>query len=104
MDDLSVHDAEIIAKQFVPFHFIAKFLPTYSYELNPIEKVLNLLKMRWWKNAHNILVVGKKKEDLMRAAIDQIKWCCDSFDSILMQKMARGNFEAIAKSLRGYLV
>ena len=52
----------------------------------------------------NILVVGKKKEDLMRAAIDQIKWYCDSFDPILMQKMARGNFEAMAKSLRGYLV
>jgi transposase len=104
MDNLSVHHAGIIAKQFVPFQFMAKFLPTYSCELNPIEKVWNLLKMRWRKNAHNILVVGKKKEDLMRAAIDQIKWYCDSFDPVLMRKMARGNFNAMAKSLQGYLV
>ena len=46
MDNLSVHHSNLIAKEF-NLRFIAKFLPTYSCELNPIEKVWNLLKMKW---------------------------------------------------------
>jgi transposase len=72
MDNLSVHHSNLISKEF-NMRFISKFLPTYSCELNPIEKVWNLLKMKWRRTAHEILLVGKKKEDLMAAAVRQIQ-------------------------------
>ena len=71
MDNLSVHHSNLIAKEFT-FQFVAKFLPTYSCELNPIEKVWNLLKMKWRRTAHEILLVGKNKSDLAAAAIQRI--------------------------------
>ncbi len=50
MDNLSVHHSNLISKEF-NLRFIAKFLPNYSCELNPIEKFWNLLKMKW-RRAH----------------------------------------------------
>ena len=88
MDNLSVHHSNLIAKEF-NLRFIAKFLPTYSCELNPIEKVWNLLKMKWRRMAQEILLVGKKKEDLMAAAVSRIEVLCDTFDQDLMIKIAR---------------
>jgi len=69
MDNLSVHHSKLVTAHFDNDTFIAQYLPTYSCELNPIEKVWNLLKMRWRKTAHNILQVGRKKEELTAAAI-----------------------------------
>ena len=103
MDNLSVHHSNLIAKEF-NLRFIAKFLPTYSCELNPIETVWNLLKMKWRRTAHEILLVGKKKEDLMAAAVRRIQVLCDTFDQDLMIKMARGNYDSMRKALLGYLV
>ena len=103
MDNLSMHHSNLISKEF-NMRFIAKFLPTYSCELNPIEKVWNLLKMKWRRTAHEILLVGKKKEDLMAAAVRRIELLCDTFDQDLMIKMARGNYDSMRKALLGYLV
>ena len=44
MDNLSVHHANDVVKLFDENEFVAKFLPTYSCDLNPIEKVWHLLK------------------------------------------------------------
>jgi hypothetical protein len=68
MDNLSVHHSNLIAKEF-NLRFVSKFLSTYSCELNPIEKVLNFLKMKWRRTAHEILLFGKKKENLMAMAV-----------------------------------
>ena len=103
MDNLSVHHSNLISKEF-NMRFIAKFLPTYSCELNSIEKVWNLLKMKWRRTAHEILLVGKKKEDLMAAAVRRIELLCETFDQDLMIKMARGNYDSMRKALLGYLV
>ena len=43
MDNLSVHHANDVVKLFDENDFVAKFLPTYSCDLNPIEKVLHYL-------------------------------------------------------------
>ncbi len=75
MDNLSVHHSNLISKEF-NLRFIVKFLPTYSCELNPIEKVWNLLKMKWTRTAHEILLVVKKKENLMAAAVSRIRLHC----------------------------
>ena len=52
MDNLSVHHANDVVKLFDEHYFVAKFLPTYSCDLNPIEKVWHLLKQRWRRTAH----------------------------------------------------
>ena len=40
----------------------------------------------------------------MRAAIDRIQSICDGFDKQLMLKMARTNYEAMIRSLQGFIV
>jgi transposase len=40
-----------------------QFLPPQSCELNPIEKVWNIVKSQWRRNSYRILDVAKKKED-----------------------------------------
>ena len=60
--------------------------------------------MKWRRTAHEILLVGKKKEDLMASAVRRIQLLCETFDQDLMIKMARGNYELMRKALIGYLV
>ena len=60
--------------------------------------------MKWRRTAHEILLVGKKKEDLMAAAVSRIQLLCETFDQDLMIKMARSNYDAMRKALLGYLV
>ncbi len=60
--------------------------------------------MKWRRTAHGILLVGKKKEDWMAAAVRLIELLCETFDQDLMIKIPRGNFDSIRKALLGYLV
>jgi hypothetical protein len=101
MENFSVHHSNLIAKEF-NLRFVSKLLPTYSCELNQIEKVWNLLKMKWRRTTHEIILVGKKKEDLM-AAVTLIQVLCKTFNQDLMIKMARGNYDSMRKALLGYL-
>ena len=52
LDNLSVHHAADVTNHFDNELFVAKFLPTHSCELNPIEHVWHLLKQQWRKTAH----------------------------------------------------
>jgi transposase len=99
MDNLSVHHANDVVKLFDENDFVAKFLPTYSCDLNPIEKVWHLLKQRWRRTAHLRLDYGKKEEAIMRDAEDSIRHLCSDFDKELMLKIAKSNFEAMVRSL-----
>ena len=99
MDNLSVHHANDVVKLFDEHYFVAKFLPTYSCDLNPIEKVWHLLKYRWRRTAHLRLDYGKKEEAIMRDAEDSIRYLCTDFDKELMLKIAKSNFEAMVRSL-----
>ncbi len=99
MDNLSVHHANDVVKVFDDIHFVAKFLPTYSCDLNPIEKVWHLLKQRWRRTAHLRLDYGKKEEAIMRDAEDSIRYLYNNFDMKLMLKISKSNFEAMVRSL-----
>ena len=99
MDNLSVHHANDVVKLFDENHFVAKFLPTYSCDLNPIEKVWHLLKQQWRRTAHLRLDYGKKEDAIMRDAEDSIRHLCTEFDKDLMLKIAKSNYEAMEKSL-----
>ena len=54
MDNLTVHKSKLISEVFSD-DFQQKFLPPQSCKLNPIEKVWNILKMKWRKTSIRIL-------------------------------------------------
>ena len=63
MDNLSVHHSNIVKEEFDEKWFKHQFLPPQSCELNPIERVWNLIKSQWRKNSFRILDIARKKED-----------------------------------------
>ena len=63
MDNLSVHHSKIVKDEFDDKWFTCQFLPPQSCELNPIERVWNLVKSQWRKNSFRILDISRKKED-----------------------------------------
>jgi transposase len=63
MDNLSVHHSKIVKEEFDNKWFMYQFLPPQSCELNPIERVWNLIKGQWRKNSYRILDIAKKKDD-----------------------------------------
>ena len=48
LDNLRIHHAKILSDVFTS-NFQSKFLPPYSSELNPIERLWSLVKRRWTK-------------------------------------------------------
>lgn len=52
LDNLSVHKAKSVRKHF-SFGFQQLFLPPYSCELNPIERLWNLIKNQWRRQQHH---------------------------------------------------
>jgi transposase len=72
MDNLSVHHSNIVKEEFDNRWFMFQFLPLQSCELNPIERVWNLIKGQWRKNFYRILDIAKKKDDQLRANINTI--------------------------------
>ena len=51
-----------------------------------------------------VLDVCKKKEDQIQAAVERIQGIADNINQEMMLKMARGNYDAMVKTLQGYLV
>jgi hypothetical protein len=51
-----------------------------------------------------VLDISKKKEEQIVAAVNQIQGIADNINQEMMLKMAKGNYDAMAKSLQGYLV
>jgi transposase len=99
MDNLSVHHSKIVKEEFDNRWFIYQFLPPQSCELNPIEKVWNLIKGQWRKNSYRILDIAKKKDDQLQATINAINGIAANMDKDLMKKIARCNYEAMTKTL-----
>jgi transposase len=58
MDNLQVHKTKVVQGLFND-HFVQKFLPPQSCELNPIEKVWNIIKGKWRKTSYMILENNK---------------------------------------------
>jgi transposase len=103
MDNLSVHKSKVIQDVFDDA-FQQKFLPPQSCELNPIEKVWNILKMKWRKTSYMILENNDKTEEKVQAAVDMIRCLADEADNEMMLKIARCNYKTMARALRGHLV
>ena len=104
MDNLKVHHSKILKPHFDELHFMAKYLPPQSCALNPIEQVWNVIKCEWKKTSYMVLDIAKKKEEQIAAAVQRIQGIADTIDQSMMIKMARGNYDAMAKTLQGYLV
>ena len=51
-----------------------------------------------------VLDISKKKEEQIVAAVNQIQGIADNINQEMMLKMAKGNYDAMAKALQGYLV
>ena len=99
MDNLSVHHSKIVKEEFDNRWFMYQFLPPQSCELNPIERVWNLIKGQWRKNSYRILDITKKKDDQLQATINAINGIAETMDPDLMRKVARCNYEAMTKTL-----
>jgi transposase len=103
MDNLSVHKSKVIQDVFDD-GFQQKFLPPQSCELNPIEKVWNILKMKWRKTSFMILENKDKTNKKVQAAVDMIRALAEEADKDMMLKIARTNYKMMARALRGHLV
>ena len=88
-----------IVEEFDDKWFTCQFLPPQSCELNPIERVWNLIKGQWRKNSFRILDISRKKEDQLVATVDAIKEIAGNLNKDLMLKIARCNYEAMTKTL-----
>ena len=99
MENLSVHHSKIVKEEFDDKWFTCQFLPPQSCELNPIERVWNLIKGQWRKNSFRILDISRKKEDQLVATVDAIKEIAGNLNKDLMLKIARCNYEAMTKTL-----
>ena len=104
MDNLSVHHSLIVKREFDGESFQYQFLPPQSCELNPIERVWNLIKGEWRKNSYRILDIAKKKEEQLLATIDAINGIAAGLNPDIMLRIARCNYEAMTRTLQGYIV
>jgi transposase len=104
MDNLSVHHSLIVKREFDTAAFQYQFLPPQSCELNPIERVWNLIKGEWRRNSYRILDIAKKKDEQLIATIHAINGIAANLNPDLMRKLARCNYEAMTRTLQGYIV
>ena len=51
-----------------------------------------------------VLDVSKKKEEQILAAVNHVQGIADSIDQAMMVRMSRGSYDAMVKTLQGYLV
>ena len=63
-----------------------------------------MIKTEWKKTSYMVLDISKKKEDQIKAAVERIQGIADNINQEMMLKMARGNYDAMTKTLQGYLV
>ena len=104
MDNHSVHHSRIVKEEFNNPWFHCQFLPPQSCELNPIERVWNIVKGEWRRNSYRILDIAKKKEEELTATINAINGIAAALNPDLMKRIARCNYEAMTKTLQGYIV
>ena len=104
MDNLSAHHSKRVKEEFDDRMFVYQYLPPQSCELNPIEKVWNLVKAQWRRNSYRILDIAKKKDDQLAETINAINGIAQQLNPDTMKKIARSNYEAMTKTLQGYIV
>lgn len=62
------------------------------------------MKGEWRRNSFRILDISRKKEDQLVATVDAVKGIAANLNQDLMRKIARCNYEAMTKTLQGYIV
>ena len=87
MDNLSVHKTKIVRELFDD-KFVQMFLPPQSCELNPIEKVWNIIKTRWRKTSYMILENNRKTDEKVDDAVRMIQGIAEGIDQEMMKKWA----------------
>ena len=103
MDNLQVHKTKAVKDAFNA-GFQQKFLPPQSCELNPIEKVWNIIKGQWRKRSYLILENNRSTDDKVRDAVDMIQGLAEAVDQEVMKKVAHANYKSMSLTLRGLLV
>lgn len=74
-----MHKSKVIQEVFND-DFKQKFLPPQSCELNPIEKVWNILKMKWRKTSYRILENDQRTDEKILEAVRMIQGIADDVD------------------------
>ena len=81
LDNLRIHHSQKLNEVYNN-DFKELFLPTYSSELNPIERLWSIVKLKWTQNFHlfvdemsTVLMrkIPKKKKLLTRNAIERLR-------------------------------
>ncbi len=103
MDNLSVHKTAQVKRIFTDT-FRQMFLPVHSCELNPIEKVWNVIKNQWRRNSYHVLKDFTKPDEIMRAALVMIQGLADNADQEMMKRVAKSNYRSMALTLNGFMV
>ncbi len=103
MDNLSVHKTREVRQHFDK-DFQQLFLPPQSCELNPIEKVWNIIKSEWRKSSFTVLQNDSKTQEKIDMAVNYIQGIAEKQDVEKMKKVAQCNYRTMALTLRGHLV
>ena len=62
------------------------------------------MKAQWRRNSYRILDIAKKKDDQLAETINAINGIAQQLNPDTMKKIARSNYEAMTKTLQGYIV
>jgi len=103
MDNLTVHKTKAVRELF-NVSFRQMFLPPQSCELNPIEKVWNVVKNDWRRTSFMILENNHITDEKIADAVRMIQGIAEGMDVEKMKKVARSNYKSILLTLRGHLV
>ena len=87
MDNLSVHKTVAVRELFNK-RFSQIFLPPHSCELNPIEKVWNVIKNQWRRESYLVLKDFSNTELLIQQALSKIQSLADEANQEVMKRVA----------------
>ena len=117
LDNLKIHHAKILDDVY-DRDFKEMFLPPYSCELNPIERLWSVLKRKWAQNLYYYTeeltqqrsmrnttkkTIEKIKEMLGKTILFQLK-LAGHIETNKVQTIARSHFRAMVGVLEGNLV
>ena len=102
MDNLSVHKTKAVRELF-NVSFRQMFLPPQSCELNPIEKVWNVVKNEWRRTSFMILENNHKTDEKIADAVRMIQDIAEGMDVEKMKKVAHSNYKTMSMTLRSHL-
>ena len=80
------------------------FLPPHSCELNPIEKVWNVIKNQWRRESYLVLKDFSNTVLLIQQALFKIQSLADEANQEVMKRVAQSNYKTMSISLRGCIV